>query len=315
MLAYDRKIAAIFVAAAAARVRRRCGWSRCCSWRSRAALPRARSTRAAAGARQHPPARRADAERRAVARARPRAAGHRARDRRQSAPPVLAALPDKAPSFFFVDIQSPTPTRFDAFVRTARAGRRRSSACRCCAGASVSATASRAEDLKAPPNAAWVLQSDRGITYAADVPAGSRVVEGEWWGPDYQGPPLVSFEKKIADGLGLKIGDPVVVNVLGRNITATLANLRAVDWQIARHQFRAGVFARRLPRRAAHPYRDPDLSGRRHASTQEIALLKAVAATRFRPSPTVRVQRSARGGRRGGARPDARRSAAQARSR
>ena len=35
-----------------------------------------------------------------------------------------------------------------------------------------------------------------------------------------QGPPLVSFEKKIADGLGLKIGDPVTVNVLGRNITA-----------------------------------------------------------------------------------------------
>ena len=76
-----------------------------------------------------------------------------------------------------------------------------------------------------------MLQSDRGITYAADVPAGSRVVAGEWWKPDYQGPPLVSFENKIAEGLGLKIGDPVVVNVLGRNITATLANLRAVDWQ------------------------------------------------------------------------------------
>ena len=48
---------------------------------------------------------------------------------------------------------------------------------------------------------------------------------------DYQGPPLVSFENKIAEGLGLKIGDPVVVNVLGRNITATVANLRAVEWQ------------------------------------------------------------------------------------
>ena len=98
-------------------------------------------------------------------------------------------------------------------------------------GRIVSAHGVRAEDLKAAPNAAWVLQSDRGITYAADVPAGSRVVAGDWWKPDYQGPPLVSFESKIADGLGLKIGDPVVVNVLGRNITATLANLRAVDWQ------------------------------------------------------------------------------------
>ena len=62
-------------------------------------------------------------------------------------------------------------------------------------------------------------------------PAGSRLVEGKWWGADYDGPPLVSFEKRIADGLGLKLGDPVVVNVLGRNITATIANMRTVDWE------------------------------------------------------------------------------------
>jgi len=47
----------------------------------------------------------------------------------------------------------------------------------------------------------------------------------------YDGPPLVSFEKKIADGLAFKLGDPIVVNVLGRNITATIANMRTVDWQ------------------------------------------------------------------------------------
>ena len=120
--------------------------------------------------------------------------------------------------------------RFDAFAkRTAPAARyERVPMLR---GRIVSANGVRAEDLKAAPNASWVLQSDRGITYAGDVPGGSRVVAGEWWGPNYQGPPLVSFEAKIADGLGLKIGDPIVVNVLGRNIPATLANTRAVDWQ------------------------------------------------------------------------------------
>ena len=65
----------------------------------------------------------------------------------------------------------------------------------------------------------------------ARFPSGSRLVEGQWWGPDYDGPPLVSFEKKIADGLGLKLGDPVTVNVLGRNITARIANMRTVDWE------------------------------------------------------------------------------------
>ena len=39
------------------------------------------------------------------------------------------------------------------------------------------------------------------------------------------------MEKKIADGLKLKIGDEIVVNVLGRDIPATIGNLRNVDWQ------------------------------------------------------------------------------------
>ena len=45
------------------------------------------------------------------------------------------------------------------------------------------------------------------------------------------GPPLVSMEKKIADGLKLKIGDEIVVNVLGRDISARISNLRNIDWQ------------------------------------------------------------------------------------
>ena len=58
-----------------------------------------------------------------------------------------------------------------------------------------------------------------------------KVVDGEWWDADYRGPPLVSLEKKIADGLGLKLGDDIAVNVLGRDITAKIGNLRTVDWQ------------------------------------------------------------------------------------
>ena len=76
-----------------------------------------------------------------------------------------------------------------------------------------------------------MLQSDRGLTYTNDVPRGSKVVEGKWWDADYNGPPLVSLEKKIADGFDLKVGEDITVNVLGRDITAKVANLRTVDWQ------------------------------------------------------------------------------------
>jgi putative ABC transport system permease protein len=41
----------------------------------------------------------------------------------------------------------------------------------------------------------------------------------------------VSFDKRIAEGLGLKLGDNITVNVLGRDITARISNLRNIDWQ------------------------------------------------------------------------------------
>ena len=87
------------------------------------------------------------------------------------------------------------------------------------------------EDVKAPPEAQWVLNGDRGLSYSQDVPNGSRVIAGEWWPKDYDGDPLVSFEADLAAKLGLKIGDKVTVNVLGRNVTATISNLREVKWE------------------------------------------------------------------------------------
>jgi putative ABC transport system permease protein len=87
------------------------------------------------------------------------------------------------------------------------------------------------EQIKAQEQVAWVLDGDRGITYAAEIPEGSQIVAGEWWPADYKGKALVSFELEVAAGLGLNVGDEIVVNVLGRNIPATIANLRQVEWR------------------------------------------------------------------------------------
>lgn len=142
----------------------------------------------------------------------------------------LAALPENAPAFYFVDLQAADADRFEAFVR-ARAPQAKLERVPMLRGRVVAARGVPAEQLQPAPSAAWVLQSDRGITYAAEMPPGSRLVEGEWWGADYRGPPLVSMEKKVAEGLSLKLGDSVTVNVLGRNISARIANFRSVDWQ------------------------------------------------------------------------------------
>jgi len=142
----------------------------------------------------------------------------------------MAALPDRAPSFYFIDIPTAEAGRFGAFLRET-APQSTVEDVPMLRGRIVSARGVKAEDLKASTDAEWVLQSDRGLTYTGEIPRGSEIVEGKWWGADYDGPPLVSMEKKIADGLRLKIGDEIVVNVLGRDIPATIGNLRNVDWQ------------------------------------------------------------------------------------
>ncbi len=143
---------------------------------------------------------------------------------------LAEALPAKAPSFFFLDIPAADAGRFDAFARAKAPGStlERVPMLR---GRIVAANGVPAAELKPAAGSRWVLRGDRGITYAATVPAGSRLVAGRWWNAGYAGPPLVSLESRTAQNLNLKIGDSITVNVLGREITARIANLRAVDWE------------------------------------------------------------------------------------
>jgi putative ABC transport system permease protein len=142
----------------------------------------------------------------------------------------LAALPEKAPSFYFIDIPTADADRFGAFLKKV-APESTIEDVPMLRGRIVAARGVKADELKPSQDSDWVLQSDRGLTYTSEVPKCSKVVEGEWWSAAYSGPPLVSIEKKIADGLKLKIGDEIVVNVLGRDIPAKISNLRNVDWQ------------------------------------------------------------------------------------
>jgi len=198
-----------------------------------------------------------------------------------------AGLPEKAPSFFFLDIPSADAERFDGVVR-AQAPRSTLERVPMLRGRIVAANGIKAEDLKPGEGSAWVLRGDRGITYATAVPDGSRVVAGDWWGADYAGAPLVSLESKTAADLNLKVGDSVTVNVLGRNITARIANLRAVDWQNLGINFvlvfSPGAFAG-APHSdiATLTFTDGDMPA------QETALIKALAKT-FPAVSAVRVK-------------------------
>jgi putative ABC transport system permease protein len=196
-------------------------------------------------------------------------------------------LPAKAPSFYFLDIPADQAEGFGSFVR-AQAPAAKLEEVPMLRGRIISAGGTPAENIKPRDDAAWVLQSDRGLTYSDQIPAGSHLVEGQWWTPGYDGPPQVSFEKRIAEGLGLKLGDPVTVNVLGRNITATIANMRAVDWETLGINF-VMVFSPNALRGAPHTHLATLTYPGGSTATQEASVIRAVAES-FPMVTTVRVK-------------------------
>ncbi|MBV9992143.1 MAG: FtsX-like permease family protein [Alphaproteobacteria bacterium] len=145
-------------------------------------------------------------------------------------------LPESAPSFFFIDIQSGQGAAFDRVVSRFRSAEdyRRTPMIR---GRIVSLKGVAARDVKVPSGYRWVLSGDRGITYAAAMPKDAHVVQGKWWDASYRGPTLISLDADVAQGLGLRIGDTIGLNVLGRELDGRIANLREVHFSNGRQNF------------------------------------------------------------------------------
>lgn len=142
---------------------------------------------------------------------------------------IESTIPKRAPSFFALDIPKDDAPRFQALVRAQAPGADIQMVPNL-RGPVVAIAGRRVADMKEIPDEAWFLRGDRGLTFAADIPPGSRVTAGNWWPKDYSGPPLVSIDQEAAKAAGLKIGDSIVVSVLGVEIEARIASLREINW-------------------------------------------------------------------------------------
>ena len=142
---------------------------------------------------------------------------------------IRRSIPERAPSYYFIDIQPAQAQAFDAVIASVPgAGElRRMPSLR---ARIVRINGIGVDRAAIAPTARWVVRGDRGLTYTATPPPYSRVVAGEWWPADYSGPPVISLDAHIARGFGVGVGDTLTFNLLGREITATIANLRRVDW-------------------------------------------------------------------------------------
>jgi putative ABC transport system permease protein len=142
---------------------------------------------------------------------------------------IESTIPKKAPSFFALDIPKDEADRFRAAVLAA-APKADIATVPQLRGPVVALGTRRVADMKDIPDDAWFLRGDRGLTFARDLPPGSRIVAGKWWPADYAGPPLVSMDVEAAQAVGLKVGDRITISVLGVEIEAEIASLRNISW-------------------------------------------------------------------------------------
>ena len=143
---------------------------------------------------------------------------------------IREELPSGAPAFFFIDLQPDQVAPFEAML-TGTPGVEKTVQVPMLRGRITGIAGVAAEAAAIDSHARWAIRGDRGITWSAVAPDNSTMVAGEWWPADYDGPPLVSLDARVAAGFGVGIGDALTVNVLGREFTATIANLRHIDWQ------------------------------------------------------------------------------------
>jgi putative ABC transport system permease protein len=161
-------------------------------------------------------------------------------------------IPEKAPAFFFIDIQKSQMNSFEQMLATFPevADLQKVPNLR---GRIKYINGIDAEDTLIDKSKSWLLRGDRGFTYLSEKPDYSEMIEGEWWASDYKGPAIVSIVEDVALAFNIGVGDEITLNILGRDITAKVANVRTVDWSTMTINF-AITFAPGILSSAPHSY-------------------------------------------------------------
>ena len=142
---------------------------------------------------------------------------------------IAESLPEDAPAFFFVGVEGDRIERFTETVSGIE-GTSRFRSVPFLRGRIIRVNGLDPEEALINEEHSWVIESDRGLSYA-ETPPDNPVVAGEWWPEDYAGPPLVSVDVDVVDAFELDLGDTITLGILGREITAEVRHVREVQWQ------------------------------------------------------------------------------------
>lgn len=139
------------------------------------------------------------------------------------------ALPARVPNLFFLAVPAAEAGTVAATL-AAQEGVRRVEHMPFVHGRLTRINGTPVHELSVPRDVAWLVRGDRGLSWSAEPPTGTILLTGTWWPKDYRGPPLASLDARVAARLGLGLGDRITLDMVGRPVSAEIANLRQLDW-------------------------------------------------------------------------------------
>jgi putative ABC transport system permease protein len=151
-----------------------------------------------------------------------------------------SSLPADSPNKFLINIQPEQTAPLAAFLR--EHGIRENAFSPMIRGRLVAINGKPVSPNDYPnERAKRLVEREFNLSWAAVLPAGNRVVAGEWW--EATARDQLSIEDGIAETLQIKLGDELTYDVAGQTLRAKVANLRKVDWD----SFKVNFFALATP--------------------------------------------------------------------
>jgi putative ABC transport system permease protein len=87
------------------------------------------------------------------------------------------------------------------------------------------------EDIQfAERQAQRFVNRESNLTWTAKLPDSNRIEAGEWWPEDYDGALQLSIDARMAQQMGISIGDVISMTVGGEEISAPVSSLRFIEW-------------------------------------------------------------------------------------
>ena len=154
---------------------------------------------------------------------------------------VSETLPKDAPAYFFFDIQPDQIAAFRSIFKDLPDGNALH-ASPTLRGRITAINNVPVAEANISPDVNWAVRGDRYLSYQKTMAADTIITEGSWWPENYQGEAQISLTADLASGFHVSLGDSLTVNILGRSITAKIANIRDVDWSNLKLNF-ALIFA------------------------------------------------------------------------